>query len=74
MNSKDKTGVSDTQEHSDRARVSLRQNWWEGGLSKALEDIRGEGRENMRSAGSGSFPKGLVPWAGDESRGTATGT
>lgn len=74
MNSKDMTGVSDTQEHSDRARVNLRQNWWEGGLSKAIENIRGEGGENMRSAGSGSFPKGLVPWAGDESRGTATGT
>lgn len=43
MNSKDKTGVSDPQEHSDRARVSLRQNWHEGGLSKALEGIRGEG-------------------------------
>lgn len=74
MNSKDKTVVSDTQEHSERARASLRRGWREEGLSRTLEGIRGEGGENMRSAGSGSFPKGLVPWAGNENRGTMTGT
>lgn len=43
MNSRDKTVIGDSQEHSDRARAPLRRDWWEGGLIKALEGIRGEG-------------------------------